>query len=149
MKAKKVWTLALAAMMAGALAAPASAEVILKYSETNAIDSTDGKYAQFFKEKVEELTNGEVVIDIQASGVLGTEADVLDGMVSMSGTVDLVRMSCYAFSNYGCSKSALLGLPFTFESSDHFWNFVNSDLGAEILAEPAEQGLGVTGLFYV
>ncbi|MBQ1311505.1 MAG: TRAP transporter substrate-binding protein, partial [Blautia sp.] len=39
--------------------------------------------------------------------------------------------------------------PFTFESSDHFWNFVNSDLGAEILAEPAEQGLGVTGLFYV
>ena len=95
------------------------------------------------------MTNGEVVIDIQAGGVLGTEADVLNGMVTMSGTVDIVRMSCYAFSNYGCNKSALLGLPFIFESSDHFWNFVNSDLGEEILNEPAEQNLGVTGLFYV
>ena len=150
MKAKKVVTMAIAATLAiSAFAVPASAEVVLKYSETNAIDSTDGKYAQFFKDKVAELTDGEVVIDIQASGVLGTEADVLDGMVSMSGTVDIVRMSCYAFSNYGCNKSALLGLPFTFESADHFWNFANSEVGQEILNEPADNNLGVTGLFYL
>ncbi|MBQ8304618.1 MAG: TRAP transporter substrate-binding protein [Blautia sp.] len=150
MNAKKVVTMVLASVMAiGVFAAPASAEVILKYSETNSMDSTDGKYAQFFKDKVAELTDGEVVIDVQASGVLGTEADVLDGMVSMSGTVDIVRMSCYAFSNYGCNKSALLGLPFIFESSDHFWNFAHSEVGQEILNEPAENNLGVTGLFYL
>ena len=41
----------------------------------------------FFKDKVEEKTNGSVVIDIQASGVLGAEVDVLDGMTNNSGTV--------------------------------------------------------------
>ena len=107
----------------GTMTAMADDPVVLVFSETNSIDSIDGQYAQFFKDKVEELTDGAVTIDIQASGVLGTEADVLDGMISMSGTVDIVRFSCYAFSNYGCKESALLGLPFVFESSEHFWNF--------------------------
>lgn len=133
----------------GTMTAMADDPVVLVFSETNSIDSIDGQYAQFFKDKVEELTDGAVTIDIQASGVLGTEADVLDGMISMSGTVDIVRFSCYAFSNYGCKESALLGLPFVFESSEHFWNFANSDLGQEILAEPQNNGLGVTGLYYL
>ena len=133
----------------GTMTAMADDPVVLVFSETNSIDSIDGQYAQFFKEKVEELMDGTVTIDIQASGVLGTEADVLDGMISMSGTVDIVRFSCYAFSNYGCNESALLGLPFVFESSDHFWKFANSDLGQEILAEPQNTGLGVTGLYYL
>lgn len=133
----------------GTMTAMADDPVVLVFSETNSIDSIDGQYAQFFKDKVEELTDGSVTIDIQASGVLGTESDVLDGMISMSGTVDIVRFSCYAFSNYGCKESALLGLPFVFESSDHFWNFANSDLGQEILAEPQNTGLGVTGLYYL
>lgn len=122
---------------------------ILVYSETNAIDSIDGKYAAYFKEKVEELTGGSVLIDVQASGVLGSESDVLDGMVSGSGTVDMARFSCYAFSNYGCDASALLGLPFIFESSEHFWKYANSELGREILAEPQNHNLGVHGLFYL
>lgn len=123
--------------------------VILVYSETNSSDSIDGQYAAYFKEKVEELTDGKVLIDIQSSGVLGTESDVLDGMISKSGTVDIARFSCYAFSNYGCKASALLGLPFLFESSEHFWKFAESDLGQEILTEPQNNNLGVHGLFYL
>lgn len=123
--------------------------VILVYSETNSMDSIDGQYAAFFKEKVEELTGGSVLIDIQASGVLGSESDVLDGMITGSGTVDMARFSCYAFSNYGCRASALLGLPFVFESSEHFWKYAESDLGQEILAEPQNNKLGVHGLFYL
>lgn len=145
-----------AVLLAGAVAAGVrmaaiqnEGPVILVYSETNSIDSIDGQYAEFFKNKVEELTNGSVLIDIQTSGVLGSESDVLDGMISGSGTVDLARFSCYAFSNYGCRASALLGLPFVFESSEHFWRFAGSDLGQEILTEPQNNQLGVSGLFYL
>ncbi|MBQ9061989.1 MAG: TRAP transporter substrate-binding protein [Eubacterium sp.] len=123
--------------------------VVLVYSETNAADSIDGQYADYFKEKVEELTDGSVLVDVQTSGVLGSESDVLDGMISGSGTVDMARFSCYAFSNYGCRASALLGLPFVFESSDHFWKYAASDLGQEILEEPQNNQLGVSGLFYL
>lgn len=138
-------------MAATAMGAPtvlADDSVTLVYAELNALDSTDGMYATFFKDKVEELTNGSVKIDIQASGVMGNESDVLDGMISMSGTVDIARVSSYAFANYKCNKSALLGLPFVFESRDHFWKFANSEVGEEVLAEPSDNALGVTGLFF-
>lgn len=123
--------------------------IVLTYAEVNPIDSTDGGWAKYFKEQVESLTHGTVMIDIQASGVLGAESDVLDGMISGGGTVDLARVSCYAMSTYGCNKSALLGLPFVFESREHFWNFVNSDLGDELKAEPTQANLNVTALYYL
>lgn len=151
MNKKILATIAGIGMAATAMGAPtvlADDSVTLVYAELNALDSTDGMYATFFKDKVEELTNGSVKIDIQASGVMGNESDVLDGMISMSGTVDIARVSSYAFANYKCNKSALLGLPFVFESRDHFWKFANSEVGEEVLAEPSDNALGVTGLFF-
>lgn len=151
MNKKIVATLAGVGMAVTAMGAPtvlADDSVTLVYAELNSMDSTDGMYASYFKDKVEELTDGAVKIDIQASGVLGNESEVLDGMISMSGTVDIARVSSYAFGNYGCNKSALLGLPYIFESRDHFWKFANSEVGEEILAEPSDNSLGVTGLFY-
>lgn len=157
MNTKRWFSLALVLLLVFGMAAAALADevkvaddaIVLTYAEVNPIDGTDGDWAKYFKSQVETLTNGTVTVDIQASGVLGAESDVLDGMISMSGTVDLARVSCYALSTYRCNKSALLGLPFIFESREHFWNFVNSDLGEALKAEPAEAGLGVTALYYL
>ncbi len=123
--------------------------VILTYAEVNSADSLDGKVAAFFKEKVEELSNGTVSIDIQASGVLGTENDILDGMTTNSGTVDLCRISIFDLNNYACKKASLMGLPFLWESRDHYWKFTETDLAQEILDEPSANGLGIQGLFYM
>ena len=87
-------------------------------------------------------------IDIQASGVLGSENDVLDTMLGGGGTIDMSRISAFALTSYGGEKSSLLSVPFTFVSRDHFWNFANSDLAPEFLLEPHENGSGVRGLFY-
>ena len=59
-------TLALILSCTAALAADA---VTLTYSEVNPLDTIVGKTAQFFKEKVEELTGGSGLINIQPSGV--------------------------------------------------------------------------------
>ena len=104
--------------------------------------------AQYFKEQVEKLTNGSVIIDIQAAGVLGSENDVLDSMIGGGTSVDISRISAFALTSYGAQKSKLLSIPFTFESREHFWNFANSDLAPEFLNEPQEIGLPLRGLFY-
>lgn len=122
--------------------------VTLVYAEVNPLDSISGKTASFFKEKVEELSDGDIYIDLQASGVLGSENDVLDTMLGGAGTIDMSRISAFALTNYGGEKSKLLSLPFTFESREHFWNFAKSDLAPEFLLEPHENGSGVRGLFY-
>ena len=140
---------AAASTTAGDAAAAASdPKVTLVYAEVNPLDTIVGQTATHFKEKVEELTGGSVVIDVQASGVLGSENDVLDAILGGSTSIDMSRISAFALTSYGCNKSKLLSIPFTFENRAHFWNFANSDLAPEFLNEPQELGLPVRGIFY-
>ena len=120
----------------------------LVYAEVNPEDTIVGQVAHDFKEKVEELSNGQIIIDVQYSGVLGSENDVLDAMLAGSGAADISRISAFALNSYGAEKSVLLSLPYTFESRDHFWNFASSDLATEFLNESTEKNMGVKGLFY-
>ena len=122
--------------------------LVLTYAEVNPEDTIVGQVAADFKTKVEELSGGSIIIDVQYSGVLGSEADVLDGMLANSGAADISRISAFSLNSYGSEKSVLLSLPYTFESRDHFWNFAMSDLADEFLDEPYEKGIGVKGLFY-
>ena len=131
-----------------AAAAASDPKVTLVYAEVNPLDTIVGQTATHFKEKVEELTGGSVVIDVQASGVLGSENDVLDAILGGSTSIDISRISAFALTSYGCNKSKLLSIPFTFENRAHFWNFANSELAPEFLNEPQELGLPVRGIFY-
>lgn len=140
---------AAASTAAGDAAAAANdPKVTLVYAEVNPLDTIVGQTGSHFKEKVEELSGGSVVIDVQASGVLGSENDVLDAILGGSTTIDISRISAFALTSYGCNKSKLLSIPFTFDNRAHFWNFANSDLAPEFLNEPQELGLPVRGLFY-
>ena len=131
-----------------AAAAASDPKVTLVYAEVNPLDTIVGQTGSHFKEKVEELTGGSVVVDVQASGVLGSENDVLDALLGGSTSIDISRISAFALTSYGCNKSKLLSIPFTFENRAHFWNFANSELAPEFLNEPQELGLPVRGIFY-
>ena len=123
-------------------------EVTLVYAEVNPLDTIVGQMATDFKNKVEELSDGKITIDVQASGVLGSENDVLDTMLGGGGTIDMSRISAFALNSYGAKKSMLLSIPYTFQDRAHFWNFATSDLAQEFLTEPVDLGLGVRGLYY-
>ena len=131
-----------------AAAAASDPKVTLVYAEVNPLDTIVGQTGSHFKEKVEELTGGSVVVDVQASGVLGSENDVLDAILGAPTSIDISRISAFALTSYGCNKSKLLSIPFTFENRAHFWNFANSELAPEFLNEPQELGLPVRGIFY-
>ena len=104
--------------------------------------------AKAFKEKVEELSGGAVVIDIQASGVLGSEDQILDNLLGGGNITDISRISAFALTQYGCDKASLLSIPYTFVNEDHFWKFADSELAQEFLNEPQEIGLPLRGLCY-
>lgn len=145
---KKLIALALALVMVLGCTAALADPVTLVYAEVNPLDTIVGKTATFFKETVEELSGGEIKIDIQASGVLGSEAQVLDGILMGGDTVDISRISAFALTSYGCQKAMLLSIPYTFVSREHFWNFANSELAQDFLAEPQTLGLPLRGICY-
>ena len=122
--------------------------ITLVMAEVNPLDSIVGMTDQKFKEEVEARSNGSIIIDLQASGVLGSENDVLDTMLGNGGTIDISRISAFSLTSYGGESSKLLSLPYTFVSREHFWNFATSDLAQEFLLEPSQNGSGVRGLFY-
>ena len=123
--------------------------VTLTYAEVNPLDGTIvGEMAKAFKEKAEELSGGSIIIDIQAGGVLGSEDQILDNLRGGGNITDISRISAFALTQYGCGKASLLGIPYTFVSEDHFWNFASSDLAQEFLLEPHEIGLPLRGLCY-
>ncbi len=153
---KKLLCTVLAIVMVLGLAQIAVAEsdvandpkVTLVMAEVNPLDTIVGQTDSFFKEKVEELSGGSITIDLQASGVLGSENDILDAITSYDDSIDISRISAFALNTYGCKKASLLSIPYTWTGRDHFWAFVNSDLAAEFLAEPQEIGLPLRGIFY-
>ena len=123
-------------------------KVTLVYAEVNPLDTIVGQTASEFKKNVEEMSGGSITIDIRASGVLGSENDVLDAIIGGDDSIDMSRISAFALTSYGAEKSVLLSLPFAFESRDHWWAFANSELAAEFLNEPQEIGLPLRGIFY-
>ena len=139
-----------AAAEAAAEAPAASGDVItLTMAEVNPLENTVcGAMDIKFKEEVERLSGGQIQIDLQGGGVLGVEADILDGMLGGTGTVDICRISAFALTSYGTKKSVLLSLPYTFADRNHYWNFATSELGQEFLNESEELGLGVRGLYF-
>mgnify|MGYP002624889308 FL=1 len=147
---KKVLGLVLAlAMLLSCASALAADSVTLTYAEVNPLDGTIvGEMAKAFKAKVEELSSGSVLIDIQAGGVLGSEDQILDNLLGYGNITDISRISAFALTQYGCDKASLLSIPYTFVNEDHFWNFAASDLAQEFLLEPQEIGLPLRGLCY-
>lgn len=123
-------------------------EITLVMAEVNPAETIAGQMDHAFKTKVEELSGGKIKIDLQCSGILGDVDSVMSLMLKPNSTIQIHRMSAVNMAMYGCKKSALLSVPFTFSSKEHFWRFANSESGQKILDEPIEIGLGVKGLFY-
>ena len=84
-------------------------DITLVMAEVNPLDTIVGQTDTAFKEKVEELSGGSIKIDLQASGVLGSENDVLDTMLG-GGDIDMSRISAFALTSYGGQKSMLLSI---------------------------------------
>ena len=136
-------------MLLGVTAALAENPVTLTYAEVNPLEGTIvGAMAKAFKEKAEELSGGQVIIDIQAGGVLGSEDQILDNLLGYGNITDISRISAFALTQYGCEKASLLSIPYTFVNEDHFWKFAASDLAQDFLNEPQAIGLPLRGLCY-
>ena len=123
-------------------------EVTLVMAEVNPAETIAGQMDQAFKQKVEELSDGKIKIDLQCSGILG-DIDSLMQMATKGGSsVDILRVSPQNLVPYGCEKTIMLSIPYTFSSKEHFWRFANSETAKELLDEPVKTGLGLKGLFF-
>ncbi|WP_431801500.1 TRAP transporter substrate-binding protein [Halobacillus andaensis] len=77
-----------------------------------------------FADKVEEKTDGSVKIKIYGEGVLGGETKVME--LVQNGVIDMTKVNGGVVSNFD-EKFSVFTLPYIFQNSDHFREFMNTD----------------------
>ncbi len=130
-----------------AMACKCNAPLKLFYAEVNPLDSYSGFMAKTFKKRVEDLSHGDIIVEIIANGGLGNDDEVLKSIVMDEGP-DIVRVSVSYLQDYGANKAAMLSTPYVFNSHDHYFKFIDSDLSKECLNELAENSSTFRGLAF-
>ena len=120
----------------------------LTYAEVNPASSYSGYIAKLFKQRVEELSLGTVLIDIKFGGVLGNDNEVLTCMYQ-NDNPDIVRTSVSYLQEYGANKAAMLSTPYVFENRDHYWKFIASGMYREFLDEITFNNSKFRGLCFI
>jgi len=97
-----------------------------------------------FAEKVEELTNGKIKVEVFPSSQIGNEIDMIESM--QMGTIDMGVIGTCNLANFDPSFT-VFDLPFIFENRDHAIKVCESDFGQEKLDGLSEYGLVGLGYF--
>lgn len=119
----------------GSTAAPAAsgASGTPEYTWKMHLNSTEGDNAYdmgaLFAEKVSELTDGRVKVDLYGGASLGSTSEVLEGM--SVGVADIAVESVGTLATF-TPLANIEAMPYMFNSYDHFMKVWYSDLGDEI-----------------
>jgi tripartite ATP-independent transporter DctP family solute receptor len=91
-----------------------------------------GDAGKAFAAKMEELSGGDITINLKPAGALGGERDVLEGL--QIGSVELTISSTGPIGNFVPTVYAL-DFPFLFTSYDHARSVLDGPIGQELLEE--------------
>lgn len=116
----------------GGNAASSSASVVLKFAHADNETSIFHQGATAFKEKLEELSGGDVSVEIYPNGQLGTLADAAQAI--QMGTLDVAPISSTVLANFAPSI-AVYDLPFIIETEQQAYDSLDGEVGDTLEAE--------------
>ena len=132
------WLAALS-VMAGA----ASAQTVLRSSDTHPDGYPTVEAVKYFGELIKERTGGRYAVEVYHSAQLGEEKDTIEQV--RSGVIDLNRVSMAPF-NGTVKESIVPALPYIFRSEDHMHKVMDGAVGDQI--KTAFEGAGLVVLAY-
>jgi tripartite ATP-independent transporter DctP family solute receptor len=116
----------------------ASAETVLRSSDTHPDGYPTVEAVKYFGELLKDRTAGRYSIEVFHSAQLGEEKDTIEQV--RSGVIDLNRVSMGPFNGL-IPETTVPSLPYIFRSVDHMRKVLDGDVGAEILAAFEPHGL--------
>jgi len=106
-----------------------SGEFVLKFSHVVSPNTPKGKAADFFEQRLEELTKGRIDVQVYPSSQLYKDNAVLKAL-----KLDSVQMAAPSFSKFGkiVPQLALFDLPFLFKDMDHLHRVQDGEVGTKL-----------------
>jgi len=128
-----------AALLAAALmAGTASAQTVLRSSDTHPDGYPTVEAVKYFGELVKERTAGRYAVELYHSAQLGEEKDTIEQV--RAGVIDLNRISMAPFNGL-IPETTVPSLPYIFRSEDHMHKVMDGAVGGQIAAAFDQVGL--------
>ncbi|MER9292283.1 TRAP transporter substrate-binding protein [Mesorhizobium sp. M0510] len=128
-----------AALLAAALmAGTASAQTVLRSSDTHPDGYPTVEAVKYFGELVKERTAGRYAVELYHSAQLGEEKDTIEQV--RTGVIDLNRISMAPFNGL-IPETTVPSLPYIFRSEDHMHKVMDGAVGDQIAAAFERVGL--------
>jgi tripartite ATP-independent transporter DctP family solute receptor len=130
------------AAVATALGGAAEAQIELKVNGLHPPDHALSMTHEFFADRVEQLTDGEIELDVHHARGLG---DAVESVQSIrNGSIAFFTVSAANLSQVD-PRMDMFSLPFVFKNAKHYWWYLTSDRGREFMAPLEEKGIVVLG----
>ena len=129
---KRYWALLAACLLLVLLASCQSREdriepeFVFRYAENQTEDYPTTLAGKYFAERVKELTNGRIEIIVYADELLGDERSVIEQL--RFGGIDFSRLNLSPLAELD-ARYYVLQLPYLYDSSEHMWRVLDSDIG--------------------
>jgi len=137
------WALALI-VAAAAGQAWADGPIVIKFSHVVAVDTPKGQAAAFFAKRVEELTRGQVKVEVYPNSQLYKDKEELQAL--QLGAVQMLAPSLSKFAPLGVKEFEVFDLPFLFNDYAELHRVTQGTVGKSLLSKLEAQG--ITGLAY-
>ena len=115
----------------------------LKLSHGLSLDHPVHQALVFFADRVEEKSQGELIVEVYPGGQLGSERQSLE--LLQLGGLAMTKVSSAVMENFS-PKLRVFGYPYIFEDREHRYKLYDSDLGNELLLDGEQYWL--RGLTY-
>ena len=144
---KKFLAMILALSMVFALCAiTASADDVYEINIGHIMDESDSWHqaSLFFKDYVEEKSEGRIKVNVYPNSQLGTEIEMIQSILTQGGcdiTYTAESMQTYQ------PDLGIIGMPYLIQSDEHMEAVLNGEVGDELAALMEEAGLKVLGYF--
>lgn len=137
---RRLFVAALALIGALALIMPASAATVLKFSVIHEPEHPAVLTADFFAERVKQMTNGEIDVQVYPSRQLGDARE----------NVENIRNGSLAFTQVSISNLSQVlpvmdvwSLPYIFKNEAHYWYVLNGPKAMEFMDQLKPKGIKV------
>ena len=118
--------------------------LVLQVGYSTGKDDPRGVALQGMKEAIEAGTDGQVVLEIHPAGELGSDAELIAGLIT--GDVDITVSSAGNFALYA-PRVGVSALPFLFQDFESAWSFIDSDVMKGICTELEPYNMHVLAFF--
>lgn len=116
-------------------------DFVLTYAENQAEDYPTTQGAYQFAKLVEEKTGGKILVQVNAGAALGDEQSVIEQL--QFGGIDFTRASLSSIGEF-VPKVNVLQMPYLYNSAEHMWKVLESEIGDQFLH--GLEGYGLVGL---